>query len=137
MDTEIVLSIDPGRDKCGMAVVGRKGSILLRQIVSTGAAAETAKDLIKRYQVHALILGNSTGSRSLQQQLEGIENEIPIVTVDEYRSTDEGRHRYWEMNPPQGLWRLVPSGMRTPPVPIDDYAAIILAERYFRAKSPN
>jgi len=28
--------------------------------------------------------------------------------------------------------RLIPVTMRTPPVPVDDYVAVILAERFFR-----
>jgi hypothetical protein len=34
------------------------------------------------------------------------------------------------MYPPQGLTRLIPQGMLTPPRPIDDIVAIILIERY-------
>jgi hypothetical protein len=34
------------------------------------------------------------------------------------------------MYPPQGLKKLIPQGMRLPPVPIDDIVAILLIERY-------
>ena len=35
---------------------------------------------------------------------------------------------------PKGIARLIPKGMRTPPEPIDDYAAVILAERYLKTR---
>ena len=45
-------------------------------------------------------------------------------------TTMNARRRYWRENPPGCLARLVPEGMRLPPRPIDDYAAVLLAERY-------
>ena len=53
-----------------------------------------------------------------------------IEVVDEYRTTDEARKLYWKIHPPRGLWRLVPTTMRVPPVPVDDLVAVILARRY-------
>ena len=41
---------------------------------------------------------------------------------------------YWREHPPRGLMRLIPVTMQVPPVPVDDYVAVILAERYFDKK---
>ena len=57
---------------------------------------------------------------------------LNIVVVDEYRTTDEARKLYFAANPPQGLKKLIPLGMQTPPVPVDDYAAIAIGRRYLK-----
>ena len=50
--------------------------------------------------------------------------------VNEYRTTDEAKKRYWQENPPKGIRRLIPRGMLVPPVPVDDFAAVIIGEKY-------
>ncbi|HKM17981.1 MAG TPA: pre-16S rRNA-processing nuclease YqgF, partial [Limnochordia bacterium] len=37
-------------------------------------------------------------------------------------------------HPPRGWRRLLPVSLQTPPVPIDDYVAVILAQRYLDGK---
>jgi hypothetical protein len=54
--------------------------------------------------------------------------------VDEHLSSVEARSRYLDDHKPRGIARLIPKGMRTPPEPIDDYAAVVLAERYLKTR---
>ena len=49
--------------------------------------------------------------------------------VDERATTLLARRRYFDANPPRGWKRLVPRGMLLPPRPIDDFAAVLIAER--------
>ncbi|CAN0394535.1 unnamed protein product, partial [Phaeothamnion confervicola] len=42
------------------------------------------------------------------------------------------RQRYYVENPPKGLWRLVPMGLQVPSVPVDDFAAVVMAEDYLK-----
>jgi hypothetical protein len=53
-----------------------------------------------------------------------------IVLVDEKGTSLLARERYLKENPPAGWRRLLPSGMQIPKEPYDDYAALLLAERY-------
>ena len=53
-----------------------------------------------------------------------------IVLFPEKFTTLDARKRYWIENPPKGLWKLVPEGLRLPPRPYDDYAAVLLGERF-------
>jgi hypothetical protein len=46
-----------------------------------------------------------------------------LETADEYGTTLKGRELYWKLHPPKGLWKLVPTSLRTPPRDIDDLAA--------------
>ena len=56
--------------------------------------------------------------------------EIPVEIVDEYRTTDDARRAYWKAHPPRGWRRFLPTGMQVPPVPVDDFVAVLLAQRY-------
>lgn len=137
MVNELVIAIDPGRDKCGVAVVHKTRGVLGREVTKTSEVVQRISQLLGEHDLTKVVLGNSTSSRTLKQQLEGIQTtgrRIEIALVNEYRSTDEARIRYWRENPPHGIKRLIPLSMQAPPVPVDDYAAVVLAERYFKGQ---
>lgn len=137
MAENIVLAIDPGREKCGLAVVHKEQGVICKTIIATPELAEATASLAASYNLTTVIIGNSTTSRTAQAELAAISvngKKITLISVNEYRSTDEARKRYWRDNPPKGLKRLIPTGLQVPPVPVDDYAAVILAERYFANK---
>jgi RNase H-fold protein (predicted Holliday junction resolvase) len=127
----LILGFDPGRDKCGIAIVGIDRSILWHQVVAAAAAVATITDLRQQYVLQGLVMGNQTTAQQWRQQLaQSLLPPLPITLIDERYSTLEARDRYWAMYPPQGINRLIPQGMRTVPRPIDDIVAIILVERY-------
>jgi RNase H-fold protein (predicted Holliday junction resolvase) len=127
------LGFDPGRDKCGLAILNKQLEILTHQVVESDQAIPTINSLILQYTPQLIIMGNQTTSKSWKLQLETkLNSNIPIFMVDERNSTVEARERYWEIYPPKGLTRFIPKGLRTPPRPIDDIVAIILIERYLR-----
>ena len=137
MQQEAVLAIDPGREKCGIAVVHRTQGILYKAVVQTGELAAAAAALAAQYRLTTVIIGNSTSSRAARKEIGVLTvqgEKLTMIPVDEYRSTDQARKRYWADHPPRGLKRLLPTGMQVPPVPVDDYAAVVLAERYFAEK---
>ena len=124
-----VVAIDPGRDKCGLAALSAHGTVLERAIVSAPDIGPAAAALAARHHATAIVLGERTGSREVRAALTTA-TDLPIHEIDEHMTTLLARRRYWRENPPRGLWRLVPEGLRVPPEPIDDWAAVILAERY-------
>jgi len=133
----IVIAIDPGREKCGIAVVDKQQGVLVRQVIIREFLPETVQSWAAAYHTAFVILGNRTFSKETQKLLQGMQTAagpVTVTPVDEHRSSEEARRRYWQENPPHGLWRLVPTSFRTPPVPIDDWVAVILAERYFAGK---
>ena len=122
-----VLAIDPGRDKCGIAVLSPQGDVLLHEIVPTGALETRVSELAAEY-APRIIMGDGTTSAATKARIEA---QVGAVTlVDEYRTTEEGRRLYWAENPPRGWRRLVPRGLLTPAVPVDDFAAVALAWRF-------
>lgn len=125
-----ILGFDPGKDKCGLAVVNSNQQILFHQVVASEEALAVIQSLAERFSVQLLVMGNQTTSKAWKTKIEK-QMALPIVLVDERNSSLEARDRYWEMYPPQGLQKLIPQGMRLPPRPIDDIVAILLVERYF------
>lgn len=134
---ELVVAVDPGRDKCGVAAVHRQQGVEKHILVSTADLPVIVARLVDQYGVRTVVVGDRTTSRAAQDALRAAlaDRSVQIVPVNEHRSTDEARARYWRENPPRGLKRLIPVTMLTPPRPVDDYVAVILAERYFRKNS--
>ncbi len=130
---QTIISIDPGREKCGIAAVHQEKGVLQKNIIPTQDLPSIIQEWLTKYDTEIVIMGNGTSSRDAKNLLEKIlinGQAIAVTLVDEYRTTDDGRRRYWQENPPQGFWRLIPVTMQTPPQPVDDYVAVILAERY-------
>ncbi len=127
----MILGFDPGRDKCGLAVVGREQQLLYHQVVLSQDAIATIQQLCQEFVIETIVMGDQTTAKSWKQKIVGeLGTSIPIVLVDERYSTLEARDRYWQMYPPKGIELLIPKGLRQPPRPVDDIVAILLIERY-------
>ncbi|MGL5871885.1 MAG: pre-16S rRNA-processing nuclease YqgF [Xenococcaceae cyanobacterium] len=126
-----ILGFDPGRDKCGVAVMGNDRQLYYHQVVNADEAIATIKKLTQQFTISLLVMGNLTTSKSWKETLEAnLPTSIAIAMVDERNSTLEARDRYWQMYPAKGLGKLIPQSMKLPPRPIDDIVAILLIERY-------
>ncbi len=121
---------DPGKDKCGIAIVSSTGEAICHEVVPADQALRTLQDWQQIHKIQILILGDQTGSKAWRSRIADALPDLQILTIDERYSSQEARDRYWQMYPAQGLQKLVPQGMRTPPRAIDDLVAIILVERY-------
>ncbi|MBL1208683.1 pre-16S rRNA-processing nuclease YqgF [Geminocystis sp. GBBB08] len=131
----MILGFDPGRDKCGLAILNNDKQILYNEVITSEDAITVITKLINKYKPLKLVMGNQTTSEQWKKHLkDNLNLSIDLVLVDEKNSTVEARKRYWEIYPPQGLTRLIPEGLRIPPRPVDDIVAIILIERYFLLK---
>jgi len=133
-----VIAIDPGRDKCGLAVVDKQDGVLWKRVIAAATLAACVEELARTYAVTTAVVGDRTAHREVLRALKPIAvngTQLVVRLVDEHRSSDEARGRYWLDHPPRGVMRLFPVTMRTPPVPVDDYVAVILAERYFRREN--
>ena len=127
----MILGFDPGKDKCGIAVMSRDRNVSYHQVVLSENTISTIQSLCQQFPIELLVIGDQTTSKSWKQKLtQSLSPAIEIVQVDERYSSLEARERYWQMYPPTGFSRLIPQGMRTPPRPVDDIVAIVLIERY-------
>ncbi|MDQ7822895.1 MAG: pre-16S rRNA-processing nuclease YqgF [Candidatus Eremiobacteraeota bacterium] len=128
---EVILSLDPGKEKCGLAVVSETLLVKARRVVQTSAILDELEALIKKYGPRKILIGSGTFSKKLRSLIKGSAITLPLEVIDEKHSTEEARRKYFRENPPRGLWRLIPTTLQVPPKAYDDYAAIVLAEKYF------
>ena len=126
----VVAAIDPGREKCGVAIVAEDGEVLEQSVVATVWLADEMAERVRRFSPERILLGNGTTSRAAETKIRENLPDIPIEIVDEYRTTDDARRAYWKANPPTGWRRFFPTSMQVPPEPVDDYVAVLLAQRY-------
>ena len=127
---QTVLAIDPGRDKCGFAVVDENGEIVARLVIQTPLLVGMTKNLYRKFVPDVILVGNGTGAKPIRDALLAANLPVPIESVEESHTSEAARKRFVLENPARGWQRLLPRSLRTPDVPYDDYVAIILAERY-------
>ena len=108
----VILGFDPGRYKCGLAIVSLDRSLCYHEVVLAESVLEHIESLRQTYPISLIVMGDQTGAKIWKQELSRL-NE-----------------RDWEMFPPKGLNRLLPQSKRSIPRPIDDIVAILLIERY-------
>jgi len=127
-----VLGIDPGRDKCGMAICV-PGRIIARAIVPPDAVPGLVARWTAEYHVDTVVVGSGTGSPGIVKALGNFSapRRRPTVAVQEERATTlAARRRYFEDHPRRGWRRFLPLSLQLPPETYDDYAAALIAERY-------
>ena len=127
-----VLAVDPGRDKCGLAVVDETDGVLARGVVPTEVVGKVAETWVKAHRPALLLVGRGTAMREVRTALDEV--GMPLEVVPEGHTTLRARERYFEEHPPRGWRRLVPLTLQVPPIPVDDYAAVLIAEDYLAAR---
>ena len=123
--------MDPGRDKCGVAVCDPSG-VLARRVVAIHDLYRLSRDWVVAYGVQVIVVGNQTGSKQVFDMLRGL--DVTIRSVNERDSTLLARRRYFSDHPPRGWRRLLPLSLQVPPEAYDDYAAVVLAEAYLASE---
>ena len=132
-----VLAVDPGRSKCGLAVVQPTGEVCHREIVAVDELAATCARLRSAYDIEVLVLGDRTAADEVRDAVERACPDLQVTLVDEHLTSQAARSRFLDDHPPRGLGRLIPRGLRSPAEPYDDYAAVVLAERYWEQATSN
>jgi RNase H-fold protein (predicted Holliday junction resolvase) len=136
-EDKTVLAIDPGSRKCGLALVSRHGEdtvkLIWRKIVPPDAIPEALAESQAILPYTLIVVGSGTQGRQIVEAIREAMPSISILVVDEKDTTYQARERYWEHNPRRGWRRILPSTLQVPPEPLDDFVALILAERVLRA----
>jgi len=129
---EVIVAVDPGREKCGVAVVTGNLELISKEIVSREEAVHRVLELAEKHGAGKVVLGDRTGSREFAGEIAQEHPSPEILFIDEHMSSMEGRRRYLLDHPLPGLGKLIPVSLRTPGEPFDDYVAVVLAERFFQ-----
>ena len=123
-----IIGIDPGRDKCGVAVLNQSGEVLFEKVIATEEFSIAVEKLSAQFDLTVAILGNGTTHKAAEKILR--ENNLSVKVVDEKHTTEEARKLYWKKNPPTGWRKILPISMQVPPEPVDGIVAEILVKRF-------
>lgn len=133
-EPRLILGLDPGTRKCGFAVVAALDAPPLRLgIVPLADLAEALREILTATPADVAAVGRGTNATEVCRIVEAA--GLRVALVDEYETTLRARARYFQDHPPRGLRRLIPRGMLLPDRPIDDYAALLIAERFLRGSA--
>jgi RNase H-fold protein (predicted Holliday junction resolvase) len=129
-----VIGLDPGTRKCGFAIVRELGATPVRLgIVPLGDLRGALREILIATPADVAAVGRGTNAEEVSRIVR--DAGLRVELVDEYETTLRARARYFEDHPPRGLRRLIPRGMLLPDRPIDDYAALLIAERFLRGST--
>ena len=124
-----IVGVDPGRSKCGLAVVYADGQRKSLEVVPTAQLGDRLEAEVRAGEVDAFCVGHATGSDAIVAICAERWPAIPRRVVDETNTTLEARKLYYLDHPPKGLWRLIPRGLLVPDEPLDGYAALLIVRR--------
>ena len=136
----IVLAIDPGRSKCGVAVCTPRDDsdrprILHREVVPTDKLVVNVTALVDAHKPDVVLIGDGTQSATLRKAVAKVlPDGLALHEVPEAFTSQRVRARLQKEWLPKGLIRLLPTGMRPPPKAYDDYVAALLAEDWLLAQ---
>src|SRR5688572_27917296 len=130
------MGIDPGSSKCGVAVVEEHGEgtdILFRGVFPTEEISQRIQAVDDQFKPDLVVVGDGTRSKPIQSAIRLALPGRSMLIVDECDTSIRARERYWMENPRRWWRRLLPSTLLVPPDPVDDYVAVIIAERVLNA----
>ncbi len=130
-----LLSLDPGRDKVGVAVLSRAGEEKEKTIIKREEVVKHLTEVFDKYDINIVVLGNGTGAEDLIAEIkENLDIEDKkIKLIDEQYTTEEAQTRYLAEKPMSRYEKLLRRFISWKvKKPLDDYAALIIAEKFLK-----
>jgi len=128
-----VISIDPGKSKCGLVLAEISEKKVYKAIVVKSEFLENyVRNLITDEQISQIIIGNGTTSKEIRGKLYFFKKEI--ITFEEKNTTFRAKARYFELFPISGLKFLIPREVFLLNKNLDAISALIILEDYCKTK---
>ena len=128
-----LISIDPGKCKCGLVLVDLHQKIVDQAIVlNTEFLPNYVKTLNSYENISKVIIGNGTTSSQNIENLGFIKNEL--IIVEEKNTTFRAKKRYFELFPIRGLKTLLPKEIFIMNKNLDALSALLILEDYCNYK---
>ena len=128
-----LLSIDPGKYKCGLILADISEKKVYKAIVlKSQLIKDYVKDLNTFEDISKIIIGNGTTSREIRYKLDFFKKEI--ITFEEKNTTYRAKARYFELFPIKGLKFLIPREIFIINKNLDALSALIILEDYCETK---
>ena len=128
-----LISIDPGKCKCGLVLVDlQKKKVDQAIVVNTEFLPNYVKNLNDSENISKVIIGNGTTSRQNIEKLDFIRNNL--IIVEEKNTTLRAKKRYFEIFPNRGLKSFLPKEIFIMNKNLDALSALIILEDYCNHK---
>jgi len=128
-----VLSIDPGKSKCGLVLAEISERKVYKAIIlKSQLLVDYVKDLNTVENISQIIVGNGTTSGEIREKLDFFKKEI--ITFEEKNTTYRAKARYFELFPINGLKFLIPREVFILNKNLDAISALIILEDFCKMK---
>ena len=128
-----VITIDPGKSKCGLVLAEVSEKKVYKAIILKSERLENyVRNLIAVEDISQIIIGNGTTSREIREKLYFFKKEI--ITFEEKNTTYRAKARYFELFPISGLKFLIPREVFILNKNLDAISALIILEDYCKMK---
>ena len=128
-----VITIDPGKSKCGLVLAEISEKKIYEAII---LKSELLEDYFKNFNniedITKIIIGNGTTSSEIIKKLDFLEKEI--ITFEEKNTTYRAKARYFELFPISGLKFFIPREFFILNKNLDAISALIILEDYCKTK---
>ena len=128
-----LLSIDPGKHKCGLVLAEISEKKVYKAIILKSELLEDyVRNLNATEDISKIIIGNGTNSKEIRGKLYFFEKEI--VTFEEENTTYRAKARYFELFPISRLKFFIPREVFILNKNLDAVSALIILEDYCKIK---
>ena len=128
-----VISIDPGKCKCGLVLADLHHKKVDQAVVlNTAFVPQYLKTLNSSENISKVIIGNGTTSKQNMEKLKFLKKEL--IVVEEKNTTFRAKKRYFELFPIRGLKKLLPKEIFILNKNLDALSALIILEDYCNDK---
>ena len=128
-----LISIDPGKYKCGLVLVDLpKKKVDQAIVLNTEFLPNYVKNLNGSENISKVIIGNGTTSKQNIEKLDFIQNNL--IIVEEKNTTLRAKKRYFEIFPTKGLKSFLPKEIFIMNKNLDALSALIILEDYCKHK---
>ena len=128
-----IISIDPGKCKCGLVLadLGEK-KVYKAIILKSELLVDYVKNLNNFEDISKIIIGNGTSSKEVRKKLDFFKKEI--ISFEEKNTTYKAKERYFELFPVSGLKFLIPREIFIINKNLDAISALLILEDYCKVK---
>jgi RNase H-fold protein (predicted Holliday junction resolvase) len=64
---KIILSVDPGREKCGVAILSSHKGVICHKVILTDNFLNELNNIISHYNLYCIVLGDRTASSEIKK----------------------------------------------------------------------
>ena len=128
-----LISIDPGKCKCGLVLVDiNKKKVNQAIVLKTELLPKYVKTLKSIENISKVIIGNGTTSKENIEKLDFIKKDL--IIFEEKNTTYRAKERYFELFPIRGFKNLLPKEFFILNKNLDALSALIILEDYCNDK---